>query len=68
MRKLKVFSRKVFARMLIQGIRVADIELLMKCDGGHRCWEIFDLRSIICPKVGVVTTPLNNHKISAIWV
>ena len=33
---LEIFSNKICAGMLIRDLRVADIVLLMKRDGGHR--------------------------------
>ena len=33
---LEIFSNKICAGMLIRDLRVADIVLMMKRDGGHR--------------------------------
>ena len=54
--------------MLIWDLGVADIILLMKRDGGHRCWQIWGFKDLLCRQAGVVITPLTNHKVSAMWL
>ena len=53
---------------LIRDQRVADIVLLIKRNVGHCCWQIWVLGNVLCRQTGVVITPLNSYKVSAIWV
>ena len=64
----KFFCKKICAGMLIRDLRVAEIVLLMKLDGGHLCWQIWVFGNFLFWQTGVVTTLLDSHKVSAIWV